>query len=1003
MKDLLIPSSALILAILLIRLLFRRAISRRVQYALWLLVLLRLLVPVNLPAVAPSVLSAARPVQETVETVAELPLHLLPYAAYPVADYTASELPDRSPGAVLAEGEGSYGVVDADGDTVVFYRQRIQPAQVLNAVWCLGMAAMALWLLAANLRFARKLRRTRVPLDGAGSRLPVYLCDDIPSPCLFGLYRPAIYVTSAAAREPERLRYVLAHEETHARHLDPLWSLLRTVCLAVWWFDPLVWLAASCARQDCELACDEGTLARLGEGERLAYGETLLALIPRHGGGALLAATTMTAGKRQMKDRIRRIAEHRRPIVLALVLALALTGAACAVTFTGAANGADAGEPPASAPTEAASASDLREGERALSGAELEYFNERFFSQGTPGSGQLSIHNQFLLRTYASPEDIDLYELFYSGVGIRYAPLSDGELRLFDNSYTGTHKYPAAELDAVFYANTGLHIDETKQIGLDKFTYLREYDAYYDTHGDTNYCGQIWISAGTREGDTVRLRYDLDGWRCATLRDMGDGVWHFVSNLPAEKPTIPTVLPEGEPWAVISLDGLAPYAPEPVTLSEVRSDFTGRLGGYLAREGVVVRLYIGRDNKTYAAVEESYENYVSTARSFLTVPDGAREPGLSSFGDLFGHERGLVVYYSAAISPVVSGKRCFYFVFDADGTPTMVADLSCFGDLGHIIDLDGDGRNELVSDGWDWLYFQRDGVIYRAEIEALLRTYLDDVTENSTSFDVYYRHFRVSGWKDGRLVVCFVYFDGEKLLVYRQPERQLTGSVADGVEAPEEVLAFAKQRTELRAQSLMKLDGPYSPATWLDGWCVTRLDCTAVPRGDWTIEDYRLDMAFHTSDPDKVLPAGGTQVTEDNWVVGWYDPEPFLFVLLMPDGTRRPLEGSMAWEFGPGNEVMFPVVLDYVELRNGLRGPETVEGASLWMMFHLCDAAETLNAVGAAEAAVRADALERLVSGARQRDESENLAELLRSIREEDRLTDAGRTALEELKALAGV
>ena len=232
MKEMLITSSVLILAILLLRFLFRRTISRRVQYALWLLVALRLLVPVNLPAMEHNVLSAAEPVSKTIFALAEQPVYRLPYAAYPVTAYSREELPDTQPGTVLVEGEDSFGVVDSG--TVVFYRQRIQPAQILCLVWYTGMATMALWFLTANLRLARKLRRTRVLLDGAGSRYPVYLCDDIPSPCLFGLFRPAIYVTSAAAKDESRLRYVIAHEETHARHLDPLWSLVRSVCLAVW-------------------------------------------------------------------------------------------------------------------------------------------------------------------------------------------------------------------------------------------------------------------------------------------------------------------------------------------------------------------------------------------------------------------------------------------------------------------------------------------------------------------------------------------------------------------------------------------------------------------------------------------------------------------------------------------------------------------------------------------------------------------------------------------------
>lgn len=79
---------------------------------------------------------------------------------------------------------------------------------------------------------------------------------------------------------PERLRHVLAHETAHARHLDPLWSLLRSVCLAVYWFDPLVWIAAAVSKADGELACDEAAIQALGEGERIPYGKTLLSLIP---------------------------------------------------------------------------------------------------------------------------------------------------------------------------------------------------------------------------------------------------------------------------------------------------------------------------------------------------------------------------------------------------------------------------------------------------------------------------------------------------------------------------------------------------------------------------------------------------------------------------------------------------------------------------------------------------------------------------------------------------
>ncbi len=327
MKDILITSSVLILAILLIRTLFRVSISRRMQYALWLLAALRLLIPFNLAPAGYSVLNTA----QWMETQDYRALQTVP--ALQLTRGTVRGYDDR---AIIPENP-----VSAQSDTEPVKPEQAQAAfdirRCVRPVWYGGMVVMAVWFLSANLRFARKLRRTRIPLESVKSRNPVYLCDDVPAPCLFGLIHPVIYVTSAAARDRASLECVIAHEETHAKHLDPLWSLIRIVCLVIYWFDPLVWLAAHCSRVDSELACDEGTIARLGESERMFYGRTLLALVPvRRGGSPILAATTMISGKRHMRDRIRRIAEYKRPAAAALVIALLLSGAAFAATFTGA-------------------------------------------------------------------------------------------------------------------------------------------------------------------------------------------------------------------------------------------------------------------------------------------------------------------------------------------------------------------------------------------------------------------------------------------------------------------------------------------------------------------------------------------------------------------------------------------------------------------------------------------------------------------------------------------
>lgn len=337
MREVLLTSSALILALLALRRAFRKHISRRVQYALWALVLLRLLAPVNLPAADFSVLSVSEPARAQVaERLEEKPVYVLPVQREEVPSRSVEVPPDP---AVILPIEGRYSAVtQEEGQPAILTRYAFTLEEALGLIWVTGMGCMGLWLAVSNLRFWAKLRRKRIPLELPECRYPVYLMEEgLVSPCLFGLFRPAVYLTPAALEDKEGLRHVLAHEETHARHLDPLWSLLRSVCLAVYWFDPLVWWAAMAAREDCELACDESALRRLGEGERIPYGQTLLRLIPlkRLSGGVLLTATTMTSDKKRMKERIMRIAENRKMKTAALCAALLVTAAVCAVTFTG--------------------------------------------------------------------------------------------------------------------------------------------------------------------------------------------------------------------------------------------------------------------------------------------------------------------------------------------------------------------------------------------------------------------------------------------------------------------------------------------------------------------------------------------------------------------------------------------------------------------------------------------------------------------------------------------
>lgn len=341
MKTMVLTSSILILLLALLRYLLRGRISLRLQYALWLLVAVRLLIPFELGQSALSVLSLANLAEETpavkaVQSIGEfsMPAQSFEDAYAQVAEEYASQGIDVSS---LTGSEREALDYEAQsrmaGPTLAELAADAAPK-----LWLAGAGLMALWFLGVNLRLRRKLRKAAEPVSIPDCPLPVHVVPGLPSPCLFGLPRPAVYLTPACLESQERLRHVTAHELTHYRHGDPWWALVRCACLCLHWFNPLVWWAASLSRRDCELACDEGTLARLGEDQRLAYGRTLVDMVAVgiSPSGLLQTATTMQSGQKSLKERIVLIAKRPRMLAATAVCLVLAVAAAVGCTFTGA-------------------------------------------------------------------------------------------------------------------------------------------------------------------------------------------------------------------------------------------------------------------------------------------------------------------------------------------------------------------------------------------------------------------------------------------------------------------------------------------------------------------------------------------------------------------------------------------------------------------------------------------------------------------------------------------
>ena len=411
MRDIILTSSVLIAVTALLRRLLRGKISPRLQYGLWLLAALRLLLPGALFTVPVSVTGAASGLTAVMQerVPAPLPDNLAP--ALPLPDQPESTPPQNT--------------------------TQVRPAvDWLDFVWKAGILVTGCAMALSNLIFYLQLRSKRQPIPlppgSETGRLPVYLVEDLPSPCLFGLYCPAIYLNSRAL-DPAHLPYVLTHERTHFRHGDHLWSILRGVCLAVHWYNPLVWLAASLSRRDCELACDDGAIWVLGEGQRLEYGNALVQMIVPSRTSLLRASTSMTAGKRNMKERIALIVQRPRMLKATAVLTLLVMCSAVAVTF-GAQAAALTENPPEPPPEEEEASQPLARYLAQPASPDYTHFSGLF---------SLTLPEDMLDSLLLAEDEDGVY--FYDAAAYREAPEDSLLLRVYPQAEAWASAYEAEQ------------------------------------------------------------------------------------------------------------------------------------------------------------------------------------------------------------------------------------------------------------------------------------------------------------------------------------------------------------------------------------------------------------------------------------------------------------------------------------------------------------------------------------------------------------------------------
>ena len=297
-----ISASWLVLAVLVLRLVSKRS-PKWMNVLLWGIVALRLMLPFSIES-ALSLIPSAETVNPAV--VQFDPAPTITSGVKIIDNAVNPSLSEHFAAAPLASVNPLYVWTEIAG-----------------WVWLIGLGAMLLYAFVSYLRLRRRVS-VSLPIQDN-----IYLCDAISSPFILGVVKPRIYLPSGL--DEVQRQNVLSHERAHLTRRDHWWKPLGFALLAVYWFNPMLWLAYALLCRDIELACDEQVIRTMDESAVKTYSTVLLACsMPRKA----VITCPLAFGEVGVKERVKNALHYKKPAfwVVAASVAVCVIVAVCFLT-----------------------------------------------------------------------------------------------------------------------------------------------------------------------------------------------------------------------------------------------------------------------------------------------------------------------------------------------------------------------------------------------------------------------------------------------------------------------------------------------------------------------------------------------------------------------------------------------------------------------------------------------------------------------------------------------
>lgn len=284
-----ITASFVIFGVLLVRFFLKKA-PKIFSYALWAIVLFRLICPFSF----------------------ESAVGLLPVNTTPIPQDIIYQAQPQIDTGIPGINNSINPLLPAPPQTVT----SVNPLQIWvfigSRIWLAGMAVLLIYSMLQLVRLKRRLMGA-TPLEGN-----IYLADHAASPFVMGFIRPNIYLPSSMAAGEQA--FIIAHEQCHLKRLDHIVRMLAFIALTLHWFNPLVWLAFVLSGKDMEMSCDETVIKKMGSDIRAEYSQSLLRFAA---GKKPMTGTPLAFGEGDTKDRVKNVMHYKKPVLWVSIAAAA--------------------------------------------------------------------------------------------------------------------------------------------------------------------------------------------------------------------------------------------------------------------------------------------------------------------------------------------------------------------------------------------------------------------------------------------------------------------------------------------------------------------------------------------------------------------------------------------------------------------------------------------------------------------------------------------------------